>query len=192
MHALTRREDGDRAVNGVSDAGADSARHGRPSSRPEAVRDRRSLRHAAARDGPGALACRAGSCLRPESVPGAAIEVTEGGGRAAWAGASRWPGSRCTTAAPTAPLLRSGSVGLGASYVAGWWDTDDLTALSAPCSATPPAARAPGPAGRAMPAPCSTCPARLARPGPGRGQAQHRRATTTCPTTSSPSCWTRP
>jgi cyclopropane-fatty-acyl-phospholipid synthase len=26
-------------------------------------------------------------------------------------------------------LLRSGSVGLGTSYVAGWWDTDDLTAL---------------------------------------------------------------
>ena len=26
-------------------------------------------------------------------------------------------------------LLRSGSVGLGASYVAGWWDVDDLTAL---------------------------------------------------------------
>ncbi len=26
-------------------------------------------------------------------------------------------------------LLRSGSVGLGASYVAGWWDADDLTAL---------------------------------------------------------------
>ena len=28
-----------------------------------------------------------------------------------------------------AALLRSGSVGLGASYVAGWWDADDLTAL---------------------------------------------------------------
>src|ERR1700722_9840225 len=26
-------------------------------------------------------------------------------------------------------LLRSGSVGLGASYVAGWWDAEDLTAL---------------------------------------------------------------
>jgi cyclopropane-fatty-acyl-phospholipid synthase len=26
-------------------------------------------------------------------------------------------------------LLRSGSVGLGASYVAGWWDADDLTAF---------------------------------------------------------------
>ncbi len=26
-------------------------------------------------------------------------------------------------------LLRSGSVGLGSSYIAGWWDADDLTAL---------------------------------------------------------------
>ena len=26
-------------------------------------------------------------------------------------------------------LLRSGSVGLGASYIAGWWDADDLTAF---------------------------------------------------------------
>ena len=26
-------------------------------------------------------------------------------------------------------LLRSASVGLGTSYVAGWWDTEDLTGL---------------------------------------------------------------
>ncbi len=60
---------------------------------------------------------------------GAAIDVTEGGetfrlGRGE-------PMARVTVHDCRAygALLRSASVGLGASYVAGWWDTDDLTAL---------------------------------------------------------------
>ena len=60
---------------------------------------------------------------------GAAIDVTEGGetfrlGRGE-------PMARVTVHDRRAygALLRSGSVGLGTSYVAGWWDTDDLTGL---------------------------------------------------------------
>ena len=60
---------------------------------------------------------------------GAAIEVTEGVetfrlGRGE-------PMARVTVHDRRAyrALLRSASVGLGASYVAGWWDTEDLTAL---------------------------------------------------------------
>ena len=60
---------------------------------------------------------------------GAAIEVTEGG-RTLRLGRGE-PMARVTVHDPRAyaALLRSASVGLGASYVAGWWDTDDLTSL---------------------------------------------------------------
>ncbi len=60
---------------------------------------------------------------------GGAIEVREAG-RTRRLGLGE-PVARVTVHDPRAygALLRSGSVGLGASYVAGWWDADDLTAL---------------------------------------------------------------
>jgi cyclopropane-fatty-acyl-phospholipid synthase len=61
--------------------------------------------------------------------PGGTIEVTEAG-RTRHLGTGE-PVTRVTLhdARAYGALLRSGSVGLGASYVAGWWDADDLTAL---------------------------------------------------------------
>ena len=60
---------------------------------------------------------------------GAAIDVTDGGKtfRLGWGE----PMARVTVHDRRAygALLLSGSVGLGTSYVAGWWDTDDLTGL---------------------------------------------------------------
>jgi cyclopropane-fatty-acyl-phospholipid synthase len=60
---------------------------------------------------------------------GGTIEVTEAG----WTRhlGSGEPVARVRVHDPRAygALLRAGSVGLGASYVAGWWDADDLTAL---------------------------------------------------------------
>jgi cyclopropane-fatty-acyl-phospholipid synthase len=63
------------------------------------------------------------------SGPGGTIEITEAG-RALRRGAGE-PVARVTVhdARTYTALLRSGSVGLGSSYVAGWWDADDLTAL---------------------------------------------------------------
>lgn len=57
------------------------------------------------------------------------IEVCEAG-RTRRLGAGE-PTARVTVRDPRAygALLCSGSVGLGSSYVAGWWDADDLTAL---------------------------------------------------------------
>ena len=64
-----------------------------------------------------------------ERGQGGAIEVTEAG-RMHQLGAGE-PVARVTVHDPRTygALLRSGSVGLGASYVAGWWDADDLTSL---------------------------------------------------------------
>jgi cyclopropane-fatty-acyl-phospholipid synthase len=60
---------------------------------------------------------------------GGAIEVTEAG-RTSRLGTGE-PVVQVSVHDPRVygALLRSGSVGLGASYVAGWWDADDLTAL---------------------------------------------------------------
>jgi len=60
---------------------------------------------------------------------GGAIEVVEAG-RSHRLGTGD-PVARVEVHDPRAyeALLRSGSVGLGASYVAGWWDVDDLTAF---------------------------------------------------------------
>jgi len=60
---------------------------------------------------------------------GAAIEVVEAG-RTHRLGTGE-PVARVEVHDPRTyeALLRSGSVGLGASYVAGWWDADDLTAF---------------------------------------------------------------
>lgn len=61
--------------------------------------------------------------------PGGTIEVTEAG-RKHRLGAGE-PVVRVAVHDPRAygALLRCGSVGLGSSYIAGWWDADDLTAL---------------------------------------------------------------
>ena len=60
---------------------------------------------------------------------GGAIEVVEAG-RTHRLGTGD-PVARVEVHDPRAyeALLRSGSVGLGASYIAGWWDADDLTAF---------------------------------------------------------------
>ena len=97
---------------------------------PEKVRDRRILRHATPSGwrGAGGLSRRI-LLAAGRRASGAAIEVTEvsetfrlGRGE---------PMARVTVHDPRAygALLRSASVGLGTSYVAGWWDTDDLTSL---------------------------------------------------------------
>ncbi len=99
---------------------------------PEAVRDRRILRHATTNGWRRADGLSRRIVLAAgRRASGAAIEVTEGGetfrlGRGE-------PMARVTVHDRRAygALLRSGSVGLGASYVAGWWDADDLTALGA-------------------------------------------------------------
>jgi cyclopropane-fatty-acyl-phospholipid synthase len=116
---------------GVVTGGADmTATQSAQARAPEEVHDRRILRHATTRgrrrtgDLSRRIVLAAGQRAR-----GAAIEVTEGGdtfrlGRGE-------PMARVTVHNRRAygALLRSGSVGLGTSYVAGWWDTDDLTAL---------------------------------------------------------------
>ncbi len=124
------------SVNGVPRAGivADSTEAATVPSPPnrvsEGVRDRRGLHPAVApgRHGSGDLSRRI-VLTAGEHAGGAAIEVTEGVetfrvGRGE-------PMARVTVHDRRAyrALLRSASVGLGASYVAGWWDTDDLTAL---------------------------------------------------------------
>lgn len=64
-----------------------------------------------------------------ERGQGGAMRITEAG-RTRRLGAGE-PVARVTVhdARAYGALLRSGSVGVGASYVAGWWDADDLTAL---------------------------------------------------------------
>jgi len=89
------------------------------------------LRHAAPRRNWASLVSVARGVVLAagERGHGGAIEVTEAG-RTRQLGAGE-PVTRVTVHDPRVygTLLRSGSVGLGASYVAGWWDADDLTAL---------------------------------------------------------------
>ncbi len=97
---------------------------------PQEVSDRRILRHATtSRWQPADGLSRRIVLAAGRRAKGAAIEVTERGesfrlGRGE-------PMAKVTVHDRRAygALLRSGSVGLGASYVAGWWDADDLTAL---------------------------------------------------------------
>ncbi len=60
---------------------------------------------------------------------GATIEVTEGGMRFRLGRGEPMAAVTVHDRRTYGALLRSASVGLGTSYVAGWWDTDDLTAL---------------------------------------------------------------
>jgi cyclopropane-fatty-acyl-phospholipid synthase len=133
---------------------------------PEAVRDRRILRHATTNGWRRANGLSRRIVLAAgQRARGAAIEVTEGGetfqlGRGE-------PMARVTVHDLRAygVLLRSGSVGLGSSYVAGWWDADDLTALVRALSRdTHPLRERLDGLGRAL-GPVLDLPARLAAPG---------------------------
>ena len=85
---------------------------------------------------PGGSADRSGSVARrlilaaAARAPGVPLEVEEENGRV-FSLSNEEPWARVTVHDPRtyAALLRAGSVGLGTSYVAGWWDADDLTAL---------------------------------------------------------------
>jgi cyclopropane-fatty-acyl-phospholipid synthase len=57
------------------------------------------------------------------------IEVTDGAGSHRLGGGAPLARARVHDDRAYACLLGSGSVGLGRSYVAGWWDCDDLTTL---------------------------------------------------------------
>ena len=92
--------------------------------------DRRPARRASKRGGPGSgRLSRSVVLAAARRARGAAIDVTDGDEtfRLGW-GESM---ARVTVHDRRAygALLRSGSVGLGTSYIAGWWDTDDLTGL---------------------------------------------------------------
>ncbi len=84
---------------------------------------------------PGGSAARSGSVARrvvlaaAARAPGVPLEVEENGRVISLADGEPW--ARVTVHDPRTytALLRAGSVGLGTSYVVGWWDADDLTAL---------------------------------------------------------------
>ncbi len=80
------------------------------------------------RPGPGGLSRRVVRAAA-RLARGAALDVTDGGETCRLGRGE--PMARLTVHDRRAygALLRSGSVGLGTSYVAGWWDTDDLTGL---------------------------------------------------------------
>ena len=106
---------------------------------------------------------------------GGALELTEAEGTRVLGHGE--PVARVTVHDPRTygALLRSGSVGLGRTYVAGWWDADDLTAvvrlLSRHRRGTDTTSTAwAGPSARS-----STWAARLRTPGRQRRQGQHRR-----------------
>ena len=86
---------------------------------------------AAAGAGPGTGGPRAVVLAAGTAGRGRPIEVTEGGGTFRLGPGE--PMARVTVHDRRAygALLRSASVGLGTSYVAGWWDADDLTAFVA-------------------------------------------------------------
>jgi len=97
---------------------------------PERVHDRRILRHATARGRRGAADLSRWTLLAAgRRASGAAVEVTEGS-RTFRLGTGD-PMAKVTVHDRRAysSIVRSASVGLGASYVAGWWDSDDLTAV---------------------------------------------------------------
>jgi cyclopropane-fatty-acyl-phospholipid synthase len=114
-------------VTGGADMTATQSAQGRA---PEEVRDRRILRHATTRGRRRTIGLsRRIVLVAGQRARGAAIEVTEGSetfqvGRGE-------PMARVTVHDRRAygSLLWSASVGLGTSYVAGWWDSDDVTAL---------------------------------------------------------------
>ncbi len=97
---------------------------------PDPVRRPRALRHPAPSDRRRSTGLARWIVLMAgQHAGGAAIDVTEGD-ETCRVGRGE-PMARVTVNDRRAygALLRSASVGLGASYVAGWWDTDDLTGL---------------------------------------------------------------
>jgi cyclopropane-fatty-acyl-phospholipid synthase len=97
---------------------------------PEAVRDRRILRHAATNGRWRAVDLSRWTLLAAgRRASGAVIEVTERGETSRLGAGDLTAGVTVHDRRAYGSLLRSGSVGLGASYVAGWWDSDDLTTL---------------------------------------------------------------
>ena len=97
---------------------------------PEPVRDRRLLRHAATSGWRGADGLARRIVLAAgQRASGAAIEVTEGAGSFLLGRGEPMASVTVHDRRAYGALLRSASVGLGTSYVAGWWDTDDLTSL---------------------------------------------------------------
>lgn len=89
------------------------------------------LRHAAARrSGPivDSLARRALLLAASRGTRGA-IELTEAGRTCRLGTGELIAEVAVVDPATYGAVLRSGSVGLGASYVAGWWDSGDLTTL---------------------------------------------------------------
>ena len=97
---------------------------------PDAVRDRRILRHASTNGWRRANGLSRRIVLAAgQRASGAAIEVTEGGETFQLGRGESMARVTVHDRRAYGALLRSGSVGLGASYVAGWWDADDLTAL---------------------------------------------------------------
>jgi hypothetical protein len=151
------------SVNGVSRAGvvadgADVATVRSAQDRvPEGVRDRSSRRPAVRPDRQRSADLWRWIVLTAgDRAGGAAIEVTEG--NETFCVGRGEPTARVTVHDRRAyrALLRAASVGLGTSYVAGWWDSDDLTAT-----------RAPGPAGAGM-GRRPRRPGPPGRPGPGR------------------------
>jgi cyclopropane-fatty-acyl-phospholipid synthase len=123
--------DGVSRTDAVTDSALMTASLSAPAPVPETVRDRRILRHATTSGWRGADALSRRIVMAAgQRASGATIEVTEGDetfrlGRGEPLATVTVHDRRAYGA-----LLRSASVGLGASYVAGWWDTDDLTALT--------------------------------------------------------------
>lgn len=132
----------------------------------EAVRDRRILLHATTRGRhwPGGLSRRI-VLAAGQRARGAAIEVTEGGETLRLGRGEPMAKVTVHDRRAYAALLRSASVGLGTSYVAGWWDTDDLISLVRALSRdTRPLRERLDRLGRAWGA-ALVVPARLATPG---------------------------
>ncbi|HUY65390.1 MAG TPA: cyclopropane-fatty-acyl-phospholipid synthase family protein [Acidimicrobiales bacterium] len=96
----------------------------------EPVLDRRILRHATARGRRATVGLSRRIVLTAgRRASGAAIEVIEGSERFRLGRGEPMATVTVHDRRTYDALLRSGSVGLGTSYVAGWWDADDLTAL---------------------------------------------------------------
>jgi cyclopropane-fatty-acyl-phospholipid synthase len=101
------------------------------SERPSYLADEELLRHAAPKRSwagyePVARRVVLGAARRGV---GGRIDVTESTGTTSLGSGEPVAKVRVWDRRTYGALLRSGSVGLGASYIAGWWDAEDLTAL---------------------------------------------------------------
>jgi cyclopropane-fatty-acyl-phospholipid synthase len=100
------------------------------STAPETVHDRGILRLAAPDERRRAVGLSRWAVVAAgRRATGATIEVTERGDTFQLGAGDFMARVTVHDRRAYSSLLRSGSVGFGASYVAGWWDSDDLTAL---------------------------------------------------------------